>query len=291
MHPLHVFLITAAVAAAAKTAAWWVQLRTRNAGMVDPVWALTLGSLAVIYAGLGTAPQPLRVLLGLMGGLWGLRLGLHLWRRNAGKPEDWRYARFRAEWGESANVNMFWFFQFQNLFTLALSASAFLPVAFRPASPSVLAFIAAVAIWVIAVAGEALSDAQMEEFRRNPANKGRVCREGLWRYSRHPNYFFECLHWFAYVPLAWGAPYGWASLAAPLVMAWLLMKLSGVPLMEAEMIRRKPDYAEYVRNTSALVPWVPRNNQVSFRAERGIRLPCVRSLVASLLGMTPRSRK
>ena len=258
MSPLAAFLTTVAIVVAAKTGAWVLQLRTRNAGLVDPVWAFTLGGLAVVYAAAGTAGPDTRVLLGLMGGLWGLRLGLHLWRRNAGKPEDWRYASFRAEWGARADFNMFWFFQFQNVFTLALSASAFLPVAYRPGEAPAWAITLAAAIWLLAVLGEALADRQMEAFRLNPVNKGRVCRDGLWRYSRHPNYFFECVHWLAYVPLAWGAPWGWAALAAPAVMALLLMKLSGVPLLEAGMIRRKPGYAEYVRTTSALIPWFPK---------------------------------
>lgn len=258
MTPLAVFLTTVAIVVAAKTGAWALSLRTRNAGLVDPIWALTLGGLAVVYAAAGSAPSAVRLLLGLMGGLWGLRLGLHLWARNAGKPEDWRYARFRAEWGARADRNMFWFFQFQNLFTLALSASAFLPVAFRSGEPAAPAIAAAAAIWLAAVLGEGMADRQMEHFRANPMNKGRVCRDGWWRYSRHPNYFFECLHWLAYVPLAWGAAWGWTTLAAPLVMAALLMKLSGVPLLEAEMARRKPGYADYIRTTNALIPWRPR---------------------------------
>lgn len=258
MSPLAVFLLTAAIAVAAKAGAWWLSLRTRNAGLVDPIWAFTLALIAVTYAALGTAPAATRWALGLMGAAWGLRLGAHLWARNAGKPEDFRYAQFRAQWGARADANMFWFFQFQNVFTLLLSASAFLTVAFRPENPSAAAFVAAGALWLLAVAGEGLADRQMEAFRRNPMNQGRVCRDGLWRYSRHPNYFFECVHWLAYVPLAWGAPWGWAALAAPLVMASLLMKLSGVPLLEEELIRRKPDYADYVRTTSVLIPWPPR---------------------------------
>lgn len=258
MTPLAAFLTSVAIVVAAKTGAWLLQLRTRNAGLVDPIWALTLGGLAVVYAAAGSAGPDTRLLLGLMGGLWGLRLGLHLWRRNAGKPEDWRYANFRAEWGARADFNMFWFFQFQNVFTLALSACAFLPVAYRPGEAPAWAVTLAAATWLLAVLGEALADRQMEAFRANPLNKGRVCRDGLWRYSRHPNYFFECVHWLAYVPLAWGAPWGWAALAAPAVMALLLMKLSGVPLLEAGMIRRKPGYAEYVRTTSALIPWFPK---------------------------------
>ena len=259
MSPLALFLVTVLIAVAAKTGAWWLQLRTRNAGLVDPIWAFTLGLIAVLYAALGTAPVETRLALGVMGGAWGLRLGAHLWARNAGKPEDFRYAQFRAQWGERADFNMFWFFQFQNVFTLLLSASAFLAVAFRGGNPGLGAFVLAGLIWLVAVAGEGLADRQMEAFRRNPVNKGRTCREGLWRYSRHPNYFFECAHWLAYVPLAWSAPWGWVALAAPLVMASLLMKLSGVPMLEEQMLQRKPDYADYVRTTSVLVPWPPRS--------------------------------
>lgn len=258
MTPLQAFALTVFIVIAAKTGAWALQLRTRNAGTVDAIWAWTLGGLAVVYAAVGTAPLELRWLLGLMGGLWGLRLGWHLWVRNHGKPEDWRYARFREQWGARADFNMFWFFQFQNLFTLMLSASAFLTVAYRGDSPGTLAMGLAVVIGIVSVLGEGLADRQMERFRNNPANKGRVCRDGLWRYSRHPNYFFECVHWLAYVPLAIGAPWGWLSLAAPLVMAFLLLKMSGVPLLEAEMAQRKKGYAEYVRTTSVLIPWPPK---------------------------------
>ena len=261
MTPLDAFLASVGIVVAAKTGAWLLQLRTRNAGLVDAIWAFTLGGLAVFYAAIGSAPEGVLGLLAVMGGLWGLRLGWHLWVRNHGKPEDFRYAKFRADWGARANFNMFWFFQFQNVFTLALSACAFLPVAFRPAAPPQAALVAAVAIWLLAVAGEGLADRQMEAFRHNPVNKGRVCRDGLWRYSRHPNYFFECVHWLAYVPLAWGAPWGWAALAAPVVMAALLMKLSGVPLLEAEMMKRKPGYADYARSTNALIPWFPKQDR------------------------------
>lgn len=258
MPPVEAFLYSVAIAVAAKTLAWLVQLRTRNGGLVDAVWAATLGGLAVFYARVGDAPASVRIAMGVMGGLWGLRLAIHLFIRNWGKPEDWRYAKFRAEWGARADHKMFWFFQFQNLFTLMLSASAFLTLAYRDDAPPPLAFALAGSIWIVSVAGEGLADRQMERFRADPANRGQVCRSGLWRWSRHPNYFFECLHWCAYVALAWGMPGGWWTLAAPLVMAFLLLKLSGMPLMEAEMIRRKPGYAEYVRTTSALIPMPPR---------------------------------
>jgi len=258
MHPLALFLLTVGIAVAAKTGAWVLQLRTRNAGLVDPIWAFTLGFIAVVYAVAGSAPPAVRIAVGVMGASWGLRLGLHLWLRNAGKPEDFRYAQYRAQWGAAADRNMFWFFQFQNVFTLALSASAFMPAVFRAATPPAANFVLAALLLGAAVVGEGIADRQMERFRANPANKGRVCRDGLWRYSRHPNYFFECVHWLAYVPLAAGAPWGWAALAAPLVMAVLLTKLSGVPLLEADLVKRKPEYADYIRTTNALVPWPPK---------------------------------
>lgn len=259
MSAFHAFLLTVVIVFAAKTFAWWLQLRTRNAGLVDAIWAVTLGGLALVYAVLGDAPVVVRAVLALMGGTWGIRLGVHLFVRNWGKPEDWRYARFRKQWGAKADFNMFWFFQFQNIFTLLLSASAFLPLAYREGVPPFACLILAMLIWIASVVGEGIADRQMERFRGNPANKGQVCRDGLWRWSRHPNYFFECLHWVAYLPLAWGMDLWWVTLGAPLVMAFLLMKMSGVPLLEAEMMQRKPDYAEYVRKTSALVPWPPKS--------------------------------
>jgi steroid 5-alpha reductase family enzyme len=258
MYITHATAFAVLIVVSAKTLAWLVQLRLKNAGLVDPIWAWTLGFLAVFYALVGDAPVALRVLLALMGGFWGLRLGTHLFIRNWNQPEDWRYARFRKDWGAQANRNMFWFFQFQNIFTLLLSSFAFLPIAFRSDAPPLSCWALALLIWNVAVIGEGMADAQMERFRGNKANHGLVCRDGLWRYSRHPNYFFESLHWAAYIPLAIGAPYGWISVLAPVVMALLLMKLSGVPMLEEEMIKRKPGYADYVRDTSALIPWPPK---------------------------------
>lgn len=256
--PLTAFAISVAIVIAAKTFAWLLQIKTKNGGLVDAVWAITLGGLAALYALTGSAPLETRLLLAVMGGAWGLRLGWHLWLRNWGKPEDFRYAQLRKDWGAQVNSKMFWFFQFQNIFTLLLSASAFIAVAYRPDAASRGAMVLALVIWAISVSGESIADAQMERFRRNPANKGKVCRDGLWRYSRHPNYFFETVFWLSFVPLAVGAPYGWATLGAPLVMAFLLTNLSGMPLLEKEMAARKPGYADYMAKTSALIPWPPK---------------------------------
>jgi steroid 5-alpha reductase family enzyme len=236
---------------------WAVQLRTRNAGLVDSVWSWTLGLLAVWYAWCGSAPSQLRWLLALLGGIWGLRLGSHLLLRNHGKPEDPRYRRFRQEWGAAANRKMFWLFQFQVLLSMVLSIS-FAAVAWSPGEPGSRCVAAAVLVWLLSVIGEGVSDWQLEQFKRDPASRGQVCRRGLWRYSRHPNYFFECLHWLVYVLLAAASSWWWLTLAAPLLMAWLLLKLSGVPMVEAQSARNRPGYAEYIRTTSMLIPWPPK---------------------------------
>lgn len=239
------------------SAVWAVQLRTRNAGLVDAVWSWCLGGLGVLCAAAGTAPAGTRLLLALLSGTWGLRLGTHLLLRNHGKPEDGRYRRFREQWGGRADFKLFWFFQLQALFAALLSIG-FLPVAFRPEAPGPAALAAACGLWLAAVAGEGLADWQLERFKQDPANRGQVCRRGLWRYSRHPNYFFECLHWLAYLPLAYGAPLWWLALAPPAVMAFLLLKMSGIPLTEAHLVQSRPGYADYVRTTSAFVPWPPK---------------------------------
>jgi len=236
---------------------WLVQLGTRNAGLVDSVWSWTLGLLAAWYAWCGSAPGQLRLLLGLLGAAWGLRLGTHLLLRNHGKPEDGRYARMRQKWGAEANRRLFWMFQFQVVFSMLLSVS-FAVVAWSPAEPGSLLTVAAVLVWLLSVGGEGLADWQLEQFKKDPANRGQVCRQGLWRYSRHPNYFFECLHWLVYPLLAAGNAWWWLSLASPLVMAWLLLKLSGVPLVEAQSARTRAGYAEYMRTTSMLIPWPPK---------------------------------
>ena len=140
-----------------------------------------------------------------------------------------------------------------------LLSAAFLVAAYNPqplASPWLLL---AAAIWLVSVVGEGIADRQMERFRGNPANRGQVCRDGLWRWSRHPNYFFECLHWLAYLPLALGSVWWPAALVSPLVMWFLLMRMSGIPILEQHMAASKPGYAEYMRTTSALIPWPPKS--------------------------------
>lgn len=240
------------------SATWAWQLKSANAGMVDPVWAFSLGLVAVLYAVLGTGDPVSRALTAVGGLVWGARLGRHLWRRNFGKPEDARYHRLREEWGDKAASRMFWFFQLQVVISMLLSI-AFLVPSYRATPSSTGWVVVAVALWIAAVAGEGIADRQLRRFKADPANHDTVCRAGLWRYSRHPNYFFECVHWLAYIALSTGTPWGWFTLLPPVLMALLLLKLSGIPLLEESMAKRRPGYADYMRTTSALIPWPPRH--------------------------------
>ncbi|PMS18066.1 hypothetical protein C0Z18_17655 [Trinickia dabaoshanensis] len=241
------------------TVAWWRQLHTRNAGMIDPVWAASLGCVALMYALFASGDASTRWTIGLGGSIWAFRLGAHLWRRNAGKPEDARYRKLRETWGMKANSRMFWLFQLQVAVSMILSLEFAIP-AYRLDRPAAPLLAAACTVWIVSVAGEALADRQLARFAAAPANRGEVCEVGLWRYSRHPNYFFECLHWLAYALLSPGIPFAWLTLIPPLLMAWLLTKVSGLPMLEQHLAATRPGYASYMRRTSALVPWPPRRD-------------------------------
>lgn len=243
------------LAALAQTLGWLWQRRSGNAGIVDAIWAAGVGGAAVLLAVLGQGAASQRILLGILAGLWGLRLAAHLWRRVSHETEDGRYAHLRTLWGDDQR-KWFAFFQFQALL-IVFFAVPFLPVANGSRETSAICIAAAIVIWLAAVAGEAIADAQLAGFRARPENKGQVCRAGLWRYSRHPNYFFEWLHWFAYVALAGGAVLSWSG---PIVMYLFLRWLSGIPYTEAQALRTRGEaYREYQRTTSMLIPWFPRS--------------------------------
>lgn len=247
------------LAAVAQTAGWFWQQRQRNAGIVDVIWAAGVGGAAIVLAVLGDGAAWPRITLALLGGVWGLRLAAHLWRRVRGEDEDGRYAHLRSLWGDGA-LRWFLFFQFQALLVVAF-ALPFLAVARNPVDGPSLAWGAALLMWLVAVIGEAIADAQLRRFRADPANRGRTCRAGLWRYSRHPNYFFEWLHWFTYVLLAIGSPIAWLAWSGPLVMFVFLRWVSGIPYTEAQSLRtRGEDYRDYQRRTPMLFPWFPRSD-------------------------------
>ncbi len=237
---------------------WQWQRRTRNAAVVDVGWTLGVGALCVGLALCLDGDPWRRVLLGTMVGVWSLRLALHLVRDRLQGPEEGRYRRLREHWGARAQPRLFLFFQAQALLA-ALLALAFLPGLLdrRPALD--LFDLAGAALWLIALAGETVADRQLARFKAEPDSAKRVCERGLWRYSRHPNYFFEWLLWVAFVLPGLPGPLGWAALAAPAAMWIFVVKLTGIPTSEAQALRSRGDaYRDYQRRVSAFVPLPPR---------------------------------
>ncbi len=251
-------LLHAVIAVAAVYMTWRVQCRTRNAGIVDISWTLIVGAAGPCYAILGTGHPSMRILLAALSITWALRLAGYLAIRNIGKPEDRRYAELREQWGTQANRSMLKFYLFQAAIAWFIGLS-FLPLASTTELPAAIWLLVGVALCVSGIIGEGLADWQLARFKRDPQNKGRVCNAGLWRYSRHPNYFFECLHWCGYPVLAIGAPLAALSLIGPLVIALLLLKVSGIPTVEARnAAAQREGYADYIRRTSAFIPLPPR---------------------------------
>ena len=254
---LHVVGLGWAVLAAFMAALWIVHLRLKNAAIVDVGWAAGLPILAIWYA--WSFDAGIRGwMLAAMVALWGGRLATHLLvDRVIGQPEEGRYRELRARWKTGLGWKFFVFFQAQALLDVLLSLP-FLLVARNGGAPGLVGWFA-VGVWVIAMSSEALADAQLARFKRDPANRGRVCEVGLWRYSRHPNYFFEWLVWVAYALYATTASYGWAGWMSPALMLFFLFRVTGIPETEAQAVRSRGDaYRRYQRTTSSFVPWFRR---------------------------------
>lgn len=253
-------LATATLAACAVFAAvFLLARRLNNYGVVDVAWSYAFGALASFYALAGHGWIIRRALMAAMVCVWSLRLGTHLLLRVARHhpTEDARYGQLRRDWAANFAWRMFGFFQLQALSVILLGA-AFVAAA-QNLSPALHPLeIAGSILWLVAISGEALADAQLSAFKRKPGNRGRVCDAGLWRYSRHPNYFFEWLIWVAYFVFACTAPWGWIAFIGPAGILYLLLRVTGIPLTEEQSLRSKGDaYREYQRTTSAFVP-LPR---------------------------------
>jgi steroid 5-alpha reductase family enzyme len=229
----------------------------RNNAVVDIAWGP--GFLVVIAALFAARPGffPARLLYAALVLIWASRLAIHIGRRNAGKPEDFRYARMRARWGKAAAVKAFFFvFMTQGALMLVVSFSATVLFA-GPYRPLGLLDAAGALVFGAGFLFEALGDAQLAAHIRRPENKGRLMTRGLWSITRHPNYFGEAALWWGLFLIALPSPTGWAALISPLTITLLLVFVSGVPLLEKKYAGR-PDWEAYKARTSKLVPWFRR---------------------------------
>ncbi len=241
-------------------AVWLIALRIQNAGIVDIAWAAGFSVLAALYAGVGEGYLPRRLLVAGMAVLWSLRLATHLYRRVVGQHpiEDGRYAQLRHDWAGRWNLKLFFFFQLQAGLDVLLSVPFLLACLNTTPRIHTVEWLALL-LWGLAFCGEYLADSQLARFKTDPANQGKVCEEGLWRYSRHPNYFFEWLIWVSYFLFVAASPYGLLTVFCPLLMLYFLFKVTGIPMTEEQAIRSKGDaYRRYQKATSAFVPWFRR---------------------------------
>lgn len=254
-------LIGWAAAAALLLGLYLLQRRTGDATAVDAGWAMSLVLLAGIYAALGPGELEHRVLIATIATLENLRIAALVLRR-VGKGEDSRYEELRRRWRDRGREQRTFaiFYQAQALVAVVLSAPILLAVFNRTEGIEPVEW-AGLALWVVAAGLESVADGQLTRFKRDPANKGKTMRDGLWRYSRHPNYFFQWLTWVAYALVALAAPHGWIGFMAPLVILYLIVFVTGIPPAEEQSLKsRGEDYRRYQRETSPFVPWFPRRS-------------------------------
>jgi steroid 5-alpha reductase family enzyme len=250
---------TAAFSAAAMSGLWLLSLVKRDASIVDVWWGPGFAAIAWLAFALGAGGDPARRVLSLaLVSIWGLRLGGYLLWRNWGEPEDARYAAMRRRQGARfARQSLVTIFGLQGTLMWLVS----LPVqVVQVSSGGGLGGLDAlgVAVFAVGLTFEAVGDAQLARFRADPANAGQVMDRGLWRYTRHPNYFGDFCVWWGLFAIALATPAGPWTLVSPVVMSVLLLRVSGVTLLERSIGRRRPAYADYAARTSAFFPRPPR---------------------------------
>ncbi len=251
--------ISGAVILVLMTLLWLLSLWMKDASIVDGFWGT--GFVIVGWIAYALTPEgylPRKVILMVLATAWGLRLSIYILRRNWGMEEDPRYAKWRREAGDA-----WWWRSFFKVFLLQgfLMWIISAPLLAAQASVALDRLTAldwlAVLLWAVGFAFEAVGDWQMARFKADPANRGKVLNRGVWRYSRHPNYFGEAAMWWGYYLLAAAAGGLW-TIYSPVLMTTLLLRVSGVTMLERNLKETKPGYREYIESTSAFVPWFPR---------------------------------
>ncbi|MBS1565972.1 MAG: DUF1295 domain-containing protein, partial [Bacteroidetes bacterium] len=246
---LSLSLLSLAVVCSIMFIAWIWGTRIGNAGVVDVFWAFNFAIIAVIVWFFAHG-YPIRIALVCgLAILWSLRLGWHLAHRVLGHldEEEGRYRQLRKEWSPNVNTKFFIFFQAQALSNVVLALPYFLISLNGSPVITPLEWTGA-AIWLISILGEGKADWDLAQFKKDPANKGKVCQRGLWNYSRHPNYFFQLMIWVGVFVFALGSPWGWLAVICPLCIGYLLFKVTGIPMTEEQSIRSKgAAYVEYQR--------------------------------------------
>ena len=238
---------------------WLISLLQRNVSIVDSLWGLGFVLIAWLTFFLSQGFAGRATLITVLTTLWGIRLSAYLSLRNWGAGEDRRYGEWRAKSGRKFWLtSLFKVFLLQAIFLWVIS----LVLQFGQYSPTPARFVwldaLGVLVWGVGFVLETVADLQLARFKANPANRGRVMDQGLWAYSRHPNYFGEFLIWWGFFLITLSAPGCWWTVVSPLAVTAVLLKMTGIPLTESSIVKTRPGYREYVKRTSAFIPWFPR---------------------------------
>lgn len=252
-------LISLIVATLAMALLWIFQLKRHDATIADAGWAGLVGLISIFYVAMGSADPLRRVIVGVIVTLWSGRLCLHIGRRAFNDSgEDRRYYELRQRWKNKANQRFFLLFELQASLALLFSLPA-LVVVNSEIGPLRVIDMLAVFVWAIGFAGETLADKQLKDFISRRTSPNAICQSGLWRYSRHPNYFFEWLQWWSFVLLGWGAEWWMLTLIGPGAMYLFLTRWTGIPTIERYALEKKGQhFKEYMTRTNAFFPWFPR---------------------------------
>ena len=239
---------------------WLLSVILKNASIVDIFWGLGFVVVAWASAIRVDSISPVGKVLVVLVSLWGLRLSTYLWIRNHGKPEDFRYVAMRKHYGPKfVYISLVTVFLLQGLIMMIVSLPVQIGVADSGTNISVLS-VFGIAIFALGIFFEAVGDWQLAAFKRDANNAGKVMQTGLWKYTRHPNYFGDACVWWGIGFIALGASWGWVGLGGSLLMNIFLVRVSGVPMLERSMSKRRPGYEEYKQRTSSFVPLPPKKN-------------------------------
>lgn len=259
---INLFIITAIAVVVWMLLFWLASIPLQNVAVVDIAWGLGFVIVAVIAAVVCPGDGVNRWLLPVLVGLWGCRLSGYLAWRNHGKPEDKRYQAMRQYRGTSfVWSSLFIVFGLQAVILWVVSLPVQVGILHAVSDWQLLHFIG-IGLWLVGVVFETVGDWQLARFLSDPHSMGKVMDRGLWRYTRHPNYFGDFLVWWGFycIALAGNAQLVWWTVAGPLLMSFFLMRVSGVPLLEAGLKETRPGYADYVRRTSGFFPWWPQSS-------------------------------
>ena len=255
------YIISAIIIWVLMTLVWLLSLKLKNTSIVDIFWGLGFVLVNWILFFVSSDQFILRIwIFNILVTIWGLRLSIHIFLRNKGKAEDFRYAAWRKQYGQK-----WWWFSYlqtflvQGVLLFLISAPIVHIQSAQQGTQIGFLEILGIVIWAIGFFFEAFGDYQLEIFKRNPDNKGKLLNTGVWRFTRHPNYFGDAAQWWGFFLITIGTNLGILTIFSPIIMTYLLVNVSGVAMLEKSLIEKKSGYKEYMRTTNTFIPWFPNH--------------------------------